>query len=100
MKPIVSIFVLLAPAALLAQIPVTDVVNLSNNTVLHAENIAKWVDSIAQLKQQISQLDQQISIQGDIRQWTGNPTEAGGKLILNSLGAQDLVRDYGRTRDA
>jgi hypothetical protein len=100
MKTVISIFLLLAPMALLAQIPVTDVANLTNNTVLHVENIAKWVESIAHLKQQIAQLDQQISIQGDIRQWAGNPAEAGGKLILNSLGASDLVRDYGRTRDA
>jgi hypothetical protein len=91
---------LLLPGSLLAQIPVTDVANLANNTALNAENIAKWVESIAQLKQQISQLNQQISIQTDIRQWAGNPVEAGGNLVLNTLGQPDLVRDYGRTRNA
>jgi type IV secretion system protein VirB5 len=75
-----------------AQIPVTDVANLTNNTVLHAENIAKWAESIAQLKTQIDQLRQQIDIQSDLRQWSGNPTEAGGKIVLNALGEQDLVR--------
>jgi len=100
MKTLASIFLLLTPLTLLAQIPVTDVANLSNNTVLHAESIAKWAESIAQLKQQIAQLNQQISIQGDIRQWSGNPVEAGGKLVLNALGQPDLLRDYGRTKNA
>lgn len=83
-----------------AQIPVTDVANLTNNTVLHVENIAKWAESIAQLKTQIDQLRQQIDIQSDLRQWSGNPAEAGGKLALNTLGEQDLVRDYGRAKNA
>jgi len=83
-----------------AQIPVTDVANLANNTALNAENIAKWVESIAQLKTQIDQLRQQIDIQSDLRQWSGNPVEAGGKVTLNALGEQDLVRAYGRTKDA
>jgi hypothetical protein len=83
-----------------AQIPVTDVANLANNTALQAENIAKWVESIAQLKAQIDQLRQQVDIQSDIRRWSGNPTDAGGKLALDVLGAQDLVRDYGRTKNA
>lgn len=102
MKTILS---LLIPLGVLttggfAQIPVTDVANLANNTALHAENLAKWVESIAQLKTQIDQLRQQIEIQSDLRQWSGDPVEAGGKLILNGLGASDLVRDYGRTKDA
>jgi len=88
------------PLALPAQIPVTDVANLANNTVLHAENIAKWAESIAQLKTQIDQLRRQIDIQTDLRTWSGNPAEAGGKLVLNALGQQDLVRDYGRTKAA
>ena len=88
------------PGGLRAQIPVTDVANLTNNTLLHVENIAKWVESIAQLKTQISQLDQQISLQTDLRQWTGNPVEAGAKIVLNGLGGQDLVRQYGQTKDA
>jgi hypothetical protein len=87
-------------AGLRAQIPVTDVANLANNTALHVENIAKWAESIAQLKTQIDQLRQQIDIQGDIRKWSGNPAEAGGKLVLNTLGEQDLIRDYGRTKAA
>lgn len=93
-------FLLIATGPLLAQIPVTDVASIANSSAIQAENIAKWVESIAQLKQQISQLNQQISIQSDLRQWTGNPIEAGGKLALNALGQQDLIRDYGRTRDA
>lgn len=96
----ITLFLLLALGQnLRAQIPVTDVANLTNNRASQIANMAKWVESIAQLKTQIAQLKQQISIQGDIRQWAGNPAEAGGKLILNALGAEDLVREYGQTRD-
>jgi hypothetical protein len=101
MKTIFPLFLALAVAGrILAQIPVTDVANLANNQVAQAANIAKWVESIAHLKTQIDQLNQQISIQGDIRQWTGNPVEAGGKLTLNVLGATDLVREYGQAKNA
>src|SRR5882672_5887578 len=99
MKTILLLFAVLT-AALRAQIPVTDVANLANNTTLHVENIAKWAESIAQLRTQIDQLRQQIDIQSDLRQWSGNPVEAGGKLVLNALGEQDLIRDYGRTKVA
>ncbi len=98
--PILLILICAWCHSALAQIPVTDVANLANNTALHAENIAKWAESIAQVKTQIDQLRQQISIQSDLRQWSGNPVEAGGKLVLGALGEQDLVRSYGRTRDA
>ena len=75
-----TLLLVLVRASAVAQIPVTDVANLANNTALHAESIAKWAESIAQLKTQIDQLHQQIDIQSDLRKWTGNPTEAGGKL--------------------
>ncbi|HWA08309.1 MAG TPA: type IV secretion system protein [Opitutaceae bacterium] len=94
------VLLVLLPAAVVAQIPVTDVANLANNTAEHAENLAKWVESIAQLKTQIDQLHQQIDIQTDLRKWSGNPAEAGGKLLLNALGESELVRDYGRTKAA
>jgi len=82
------------------QIPVTDVANLTNNSVLHAESIAKWVESINNLRTQIDQLNRQINIQDDIRRWSGNPIEAGATLTLDALGQKDLVRTYGRTKDA
>ncbi len=101
MKTVTLILFALAMAGRIrAQIPVTDAVNLAANQAAHVENIAKWVDSIARLKTQIDQLNQQISIQGDIRQWTGNPVEAGSKLTLNVLGAKDLVREYGQAKNA
>ena len=94
------LLVRLLPHSAFAQIPVTDVANLTNNTIAHAENIAKWVESINNLRTQIDQLNRQINIQDDIRRWSGNPVEAGGKLVLNALGEQDLVRTYGKTKDA
>lgn len=102
MKAIFSLLVpfLVLPCGGFGQIPVTDAANLANNTALHAENIARWVESIAQLKTQIDQLRQQIDLQTDLRAWSGNPVEAGGKVVLDALGAQDLVRDYGRTKAA
>lgn len=83
-----------------AQIPVTDVANLANNTILHGENLAKWVESINNLRTQIDQLNRQINIQDDIRRWSGNPVEAGAKIVLDGLGQGDLVRDYGKTKRA
>lgn len=95
----ILLFVLL-PLALSAQIPVTDVANLAANQVAQTANIAKWVESINNLRTQIDQLNRQINIQDDLRRWTGNPAEAGGNLTLNVLGVQDLVRDYGRAKNA
>lgn len=84
----------------LAQIPVTDAANLANNSVLHAENIAKWVESINNLRTQVDQLNRQINIQDDIRRWSGNPLEAGAKIVLEGMGQKDLVRDYGKSKRA
>lgn len=99
----------LAPWALLltfpsretsAQIPVTDAANLANNRAAHAETIARWVDSLERLRQQIDALHRQINIQSDIRRWTGNPVEAGTKMVLEGLGGPELARDYGRGKRA
>lgn len=100
MKTLLLIAALLCPLCLRAQIPVTDVASLLSNQLAHVENIAKWVDSINQLRTQIDHLRQQIDIQKDIRQWTGDPVQAGGALLLDVLGAGDLVRDFGQTQEA
>jgi hypothetical protein len=83
-----------------AQIPVTDIANLTSNQIAHIENIAKWIESIAQLKTQITQLKQQIQIQGDIRDWSGDPVSAGAAVTLNALGNTQLTQAYGQTRAA
>src|SRR6185312_16966695 len=62
--------------------------------------IAKWVESINHLRTQINQLNQQINIQDDIRKWSGNPVEAGTKIVLDGLGQNDLLRTYGKTKSA
>ncbi|WP_342750556.1 hypothetical protein OH491_15330 [Termitidicoccus mucosus] len=80
-------------------IPVVDVANLANNQISHIATIAKWVDSIAQLKAQITQLKEQAGIQGKIRDWTGNPADAAKILSLGILAEDDLLRDYGLSRD-
>lgn len=96
--PLFLIFVLARP--LWAQIPVTDVASIANNRIAHVESIAKWVESINHLRTQINQLNQQINIQDDIRKWTGNPVAAGAGMVLDALGEKDLLRDYGRGKDA
>jgi hypothetical protein len=96
----VALMLFFVTPGLFAQIPVTDVANLTNNTVLHAENIAKWVESINHLRTQIDQLNRQINIQDDIRRWSGNPVEAAGSVVLDGMGQQDLLRTYGQTRNA
>jgi len=98
MKTILICVLLVLGLRVQAQIPVTDVANLTANEIAHVENIAKWVESIAQLKTQIDQLHQQIDIQTDLRRWSGNPTEAGGVLTLDVLGQGALNRNYGSTR--
>lgn len=91
---------LLLPLALHGQIPVTDAANLAANRTAHTATIAKWVESIDNLRTQIDQLNRQINIQDDIRRWSGNPAEAGTRIVLDGLGEDDLVRDYGKTRRA
>jgi len=97
---LILLLVLLGMRPLLAQIPVTDVASITNNSIAHAEDIAKWVESINNLKTQINQLNQQIAIQDDIRKWAGNPVEAGANVTLDALGQNDLLRDFGRSKDA
>ena len=101
MKTIAALLIVAAGAAeALAQIPVTDAANLLNNKLAHVENIAKWTDSIAKLRTQIDQLKQQIDIQSDLRRWAGDPLAAGRRLSLDLLGADDLVREFGRTKES
>lgn len=88
------------PRQAMAQIPVTDAASIASNSILHGENIAKWVESINNLRTQIDQLNRQINIQDDIRRWSGNPVEAGVSVGLGALGQNDLLRTYGQTKDA
>lgn len=99
MKSLIIIVALVAHSVR-AQIPVTDFANLTNNRISQVENLAKWIESIAQLRTQIDQLNRQIDIQGDIRQWAGNPVDAGGRLALDALDATDLMREFGQARSA
>jgi hypothetical protein len=89
---------LLAPVAAFGQYPVFDSTNFANNQAEHAEDIAKWVQSIAQLTTEVNQLNQQISLQSDIRQWSGNPVEAGALVVLDNLGQQQLAQQYGQVK--
>jgi len=98
MKTILLCCLLALGASARAQIPVTDIANLTANEFAHIENIAKWVESIAQLRTQIEQLRQQIDIQSDLRRWSGNPADASRALLLDTLSQGDLTRAYGSPR--
>ena len=100
MKTILLIILITLGVSLRAQIPVTDVANLTSNQFAHLATIAKWVESINNLRTQINQLNQQINIQDDLRKWSGNPVAAGSNLMLDALGEKDLVRSFGQTKDA
>ena len=56
MKSKLLLLFLCVAGGLRAQIPVTDIANLANHRIAHAESIVKWVDSINRLKTQINQL--------------------------------------------
>lgn len=100
MKAILIICLLALGLRVQAQIPVTDIANLTANAFAHVENIAKWIESIAQLRTQIEQLHQQIDIQTDLRRWSGNPLDASRALALDLLSAGNLTQSYGSTRSA
>ncbi|HTQ30428.1 MAG TPA: hypothetical protein VMI53_04405 [Opitutaceae bacterium] len=95
-----ALIVAVAATRVSAVLPVFDAANIAQQQVAHAEEIAKWVESIAQLKTQIDQLNQAISLQSDIRRWAGDPKAAAENVALDALGAQDLVRSFGQTRNA
>ena len=77
MKPIGLFFLgLVLAGSVRAQIPVTDIANLTANQIAHVEDIAKWAESIANLKTQVSQLGQQLNLQNDLHNWAGNPAIA------------------------
>jgi hypothetical protein len=99
-----TIFCLLVLAVIgsraFAQIPVTDVGSIVQQQLSTAEAMAKWVESIAQLKTQVDQLNQQITIQGDLRDWTGNPSAVAVNVSLSSFGAGNLTQTYGQSQAA
>ncbi len=91
---------LIARVSAHAQIPVTDAASIANNRAAQAENVAKWVESINHLRQQIDSLNRMINIQSDVRRWTGNPVEAGTKVVLEGLGGPELAREFGSAKRA
>jgi len=83
-----------------AQIPVTDAASILQQELSTAETLAQWAQSIAQLKIQVSQFNQQIAIQGDLRNWTGNPSAVAVNVDISTLGAGSLTQTYGQTQTA
>ena len=99
MKTLVSLLVLAVTVArAFAQIPVTDAASILQQELSTAETLAQWAQSIAQLKIQVSQFNQQIAIQGDLRNWTGNPSAVAVNVSLSNLGTGNLTQVYGQTQ--
>ncbi|AHF94622.1 hypothetical protein OPIT5_22140 [Opitutaceae bacterium TAV5] len=87
--------------------PVTDVSNLVVNRLIqssmnsnHAQVIAQWAQQLEKLNTQIRQLEDQLAQQRRIREVMGEPTVAGARIVLDSLGATELARHYGETAQA
>lgn len=80
------------------QIPVTDAASIAQQALSTAEMLAQWAQSIAQLQTQVNLLNQQITIQGNLRDWTGNPSAISVNVSLSTLGAGSLTQVYGQNQ--
>lgn len=106
MKRLLVLFSFLTSVAL-AQLAVYDpanhIVNLgiqSAQQASHLEILRQWAAQLEQLNRQLRELEQQLAVQRQIREVIGNPTAAGGQVVLRGLGADDLARSYGETLQA
>jgi hypothetical protein len=101
MKTLLSLLVLaITGSRAFAQIPVTDAASILQQELSTAETLAQWAQSIAQLKIQVSQFNQQIAIQGDLRNWTGNPSAVAVNVSLSNFGTGNLTQVYGQSQAA
>ncbi|MCB1103394.1 MAG: hypothetical protein H7A44_08530 [Opitutaceae bacterium] len=98
------LLICITTAGLRAQWIVNDPVNTSVNLGIqsaqaanHLEVLKKWGEQLTALQNQIRQLEEQLAEQRRIREVLGNPTLAGGQLILDRLGPEQLAREYGET---
>ncbi|MBL9186722.1 MAG: hypothetical protein JNK23_04540 [Opitutaceae bacterium] len=103
MKRILFLIPLLA-SPLTAQWAVFDPTNFAVNTLIqsgqaanHLEILRQWAVQIETLNRQLRELEQQLAVARQVRDVMGNPTAAGGQVILRGLGANDLARTYGDT---
>lgn len=97
------LFVMLA-APLCAQWVVNDPINTAVNSAVqagqaanHLETMRQWAAQLERLNRQLRQLEDQLAVQRRIRDVIGDPTAAGGSVVLRELGALDLARQYGAT---
>ena len=102
MKRLILFLTLAAP--LCAQWIVNDPINTVINTTIqtgqvanHIEILRQWAQQLENLNQQLRQLQSQLAVQQRIRDVMGDPTAAGGGMVLRDLGASDLARTYGET---
>lgn len=97
------IFVLLV-SRLSAQWIVNDPVNTAVNSAVqagqaanHLEVLRQWTQQFEAMTRQLRELQDQLAVQRRIRDVIGDPSAAGGQVVLRELGAEDLARQYGET---
>lgn len=93
--------------SVLGQWVVNDPVNTAVNTAIkgnqiaqHAEILRQWAQQIDRLNQQIRHLQDQLAEMRHMREVLGDPSAAGGSIVLRELGADELGRAYGDTAAA
>ena len=103
-------FALLVPlllAPLSAQWAVFDPTNYAVNTLIQTgqaanqvEILRQWAAQLEQLNRQLRELEEQLAVQRRIRDVLGDPTAAGGQVVVQGLGADDLAHSTGETLQA
>lgn len=91
-------------APMWAQWVVNDPINTAVNSAVqagqaanHLETMRQWAEQLERLNRQLRQLEDQLAVQQRIRDVIGDPTAAGGSIVLRELGAVNLARQYGAT---
>lgn len=98
------VFYLLIATTGFGQWIVNDPVNTAVNSAVqagqaanHLEVMRQWAEQLESLNRQLRQLEQQLAVQQRIRDVMGDPSAAGGGMLLRELGLTDLAREYGDT---
>ena len=72
----------------------------ANQQANHIQVLLQWADELEKLNRQLQQMQEQLAVQRRIRDVMGDPSAAGGQVVLRDLGANDLARTYGETLQA
>lgn len=106
-SPRFASLLLVAAPAVFGQWTVYDPANHAVNAAIqanqqanHIQVLHQWADELEKLNRQLQQMQEQLAVQRRIRDVMGDPSAAGGQVVLRDLGANDLARTYGETLQA